>query len=94
MKKKRSEKRSLPRAFKMPWGKGEIIEEASCKSPWHEPTIQLMKYDNGAVSIRFAHYSRGVFQRAPLIVRSGDLAKLKKSIAKNPRLKKILKALV
>src|ERR1700722_6153603 len=78
-----SPKRALPRPFKMPWGQGEIVEEASFKSKWHEPAIQLMKYENGTYSLRFAHYSKGgAFQRAPLMLSTADLGKLKKALAK------------
>lgn len=90
----KEKKRSVPRPFKMPWGEGEIIEEASCCTEWHEPAIQLMKYDDGSMAIRFAHYRHGGFQRSPLIISARDLQKLKASIARNPQLKKLLKALL
>ncbi len=55
MKKLADKNRILPRPFKMPWGKGEITEEASYVGEWHEPVIQLMKYEDGSTAIRFAH---------------------------------------
>ena len=87
-------KRPLPRSFKMPWGSGEITEEASYMGKWHEPTIQLMTFENGTTAIRFAHYAHGSFQRSPLIIDTKDLAKLRKVIAKNTELKRLLKSLV
>jgi hypothetical protein len=91
---KRTKKRVLPRAFKMPWGNGQIIEEASFVGRWHEPAIQLMKYEDGALAIRFAHYGHGAFQRSPLIVNVADLRKLKRSLDKNKVLKRLLKQLL
>ena len=29
--------RPLPRPFEMPWGKGNIVEEAVYNSEWHQP---------------------------------------------------------
>ena len=39
--------RKIPRSFKMPFGSGMIVEEVSITSKYHEPTIQLLKFDNG-----------------------------------------------
>ena len=86
--------RPLPRPFAMPWGKGEIIEEAGYEGEWHEPAIQLMEYEDGSLAIRFAHYANGSFQRSPLIVNAEELKLLKAALKKSPKLKKILKALV
>ena len=37
--------RKVPRPFKMPWGKGMVVEEASISSRYHEPTVQLLEFD-------------------------------------------------
>ena len=37
--------RKIPRPFKMPWGKGMVIDEVSISSQYHEPTIQLLEFD-------------------------------------------------
>ena len=52
--------RKLPRPFKMPWGKGMVIDEVSISSQYHEPTIQLLEFDNGDKLLRFCSYSHGV----------------------------------
>jgi len=39
--------RKVPRPFKMHWGSGQIVEEASCVGEHHEPAIQLMEYSDG-----------------------------------------------
>jgi hypothetical protein len=90
MQKKKTSSR-LPRRFKMPWGEGQIIEEASVESPYHTPTIQLMQFDDGSQSIRFVSYSReGMYQRSPLIVNAADLKRLGTEIGKMPKLKRLL----
>ncbi len=91
--------RRVPRPFEMHWGKGEIVEEATFDSEYHQPTIQLMEYTEGeaagSVSIRFCTYSpRGAFQRSPLIVGDADLAGLRAALHSTPRLKELLRRLV
>lgn len=83
----------------MHWGSGEIVEEASCESEYHEPCIQLMEYTAGdaagSFSIRFCTYNhRGGFQRSPLMIGADDIEGLRASLAQTPRLKAILKRLV
>ncbi len=59
-----SEPRELPRPFKMHWGSGMIVEEVSIKCAYHEPCIQLLKFDEGYETIRFCYYDlKGRFQR-------------------------------
>lgn len=59
--------RIVPRPFEMHWGKGLIVEEATCATPHHEPAIQLLEYEDGSRSVRFCCFDRaGRFQRAPL----------------------------
>jgi len=91
--------RKLPRSFEMPWGSGEIVEEASADCEHHEPTIQLLKYTDREharrLTIRFCSYSLdGRFQRSPLMVGEDDLAALRAALAKTPQLRKLLRELV
>jgi hypothetical protein len=87
--------RDVPRPFTMPWGKGEIIEEATAIGEHHEPAIQLLRYEDGSESIRFSHYDhRGRFQRSPLMVSSDTIAGLRRSLTKTPRLRAFLARLV
>jgi hypothetical protein len=78
----------------MPWGKGEIIEEATALGEWGEPSIQLLRYADGSESIRFCQYDhRGRFRRSPLMVDAKLVRALGKSLTKTPRLRKLLRAL-
>jgi hypothetical protein len=84
----------LPRPFAMPWGKGEIVEEATAVGEWNEPSIQLLRYEDGTLAIRFCQYDhRGRFRRSPLIVDAKLLRGLGRSLAHSPRLQKLLKPL-
>ena len=83
------------KTFSLHWGSGIIEEEAQFATPYHHPTIQLLKFTDGQVagtySIRFCHYDHhGRFQRAPLIVGSNDLPALREALATTPRLRKLL----
>ena len=91
--------RKLPRPFEMHWGRGEIVEEATCVGEHHEPTIQLMEYTEGdaagSFSLRFCSYNhRGSFQRSPLMVGPDELEGLRKALQETPRLRDILKQLI
>jgi len=41
--------RMIPRPFKMPFGNGMVVEEASITSRYHEPTVQLLTERLGSV---------------------------------------------
>jgi hypothetical protein len=94
-----TKKRQVPRGFEMHWGSGQIVEEASWTGPHHEPTIQLMRYDDGeaagSVTVRFCSYNHGgQFQRSPLMVDQEAIAGLREALKNTPELRKILRALV
>ena len=77
----------------MPWGRGEIVEEATAVGEWGEPSIQLLRYEDGSESIRFCQYDhRGRFRRSPLMVDATLLQALGKSLSGTPRLRKLLRA--
>tara|TARA_B100001167_G_scaffold190066_1_gene155975 strand:- start:521 stop:787 length:267 start_codon:yes stop_codon:yes gene_type:complete len=85
--------RKIPRPFKMPWGKGMVVEEAYVISKYHEPTIQLLRFNNGDKVIRFCSYNKGKFSRAPLMVDEKDLRRLGKVTLKKKELWKIISKL-
>jgi len=76
-----------------------VEEEAQIETPYHRPTIQLLKFTDGkakgAYDIRFCTYDhRGRFQRMPLIVDELDLAPLRKALKSAPKLSKLLKQML
>ena len=94
-----ADSRTLPRAFSMHWGSGQITEEAAFSGEWKESRIQLMEYTEGEAaggwSIRFCYYSHdGRFQRGPLMVDREDVDGLRRSLESNPKLREILRQLV
>jgi hypothetical protein len=87
--------RTLPRPFSFPWGGGQIVEEAFVESEHHVPTIQLLEYDDGSLSVRFCSYSHaGRFQRNPLMVSADDMKALARALKRTPRLEKLVGRLV
>jgi hypothetical protein len=84
----------VPRPFDLHWGRGVIVEEASTVTPFHEPTIQLLAFEDGSRSLRFCAYHGSSFSRMPLIVAEEHIAALSKDVKKNPELRKLLKKLV
>jgi len=91
--------RKLPRPFEMPWGRGEIVEEASFPGEHHQPAIQLLEYTEGeaagSFSVRFCTYNHaGRFQRSPLMLGEADIDGLRGSLQETPRLRAILAQLL
>lgn len=92
-------KKNEPRSFTLHWGTGIIEEEAQIGATYHNPTIQLLTFTEGAAKgtheIRFCHYNhRGMFQRSPLIIDESDIPALRKALNQTPKLKNLLKKLV
>ena len=85
--------RKIPRPFKMPWSKGMVVEEVSITSKYHEPTIQLLKFENGDKAIRFCSYHKGRFNRSPLILDEKDLRRFRSKIVKGKEIRKLISQL-
>jgi hypothetical protein len=91
--------RSQEKTFSLHWGSGIIEEEAQVATPYHRPTIQLLKFTAGEAAgtyeIRFCHYDhRGRFQRSPLIIAEDDLSALRQALQETPKLRRVLKRLI
>ena len=102
MKIDKAETRKLPRKFEFPWGRGMITEEASIrctltanglKERW-EPTIQLLKFENGESALRFCVYSKGRLRRKPMILDDAQARMMASEIKVNRKLKAILRNLL
>ena len=85
--------RKVPRPFKMPWGNGMVVKEVSITSQYHEPTVQLLQFDNGDRAIRFCSYNKGKFSRSPLMIDEKDLRKLGNVIKKEKEISKLISRL-
>jgi hypothetical protein len=90
--------REKPKSFTFHWGTGVVEEEVQIASRYHRPTIQLLKFTEGAAKgsreIRFCHYDHhGRFQRSPLIIAEEDLGALGRALDDAPRLKAMIKKL-
>jgi len=94
MKKRTEPENGLPRPFELPWGKGRITAEASIETPYNEPTVQLLEFDDGARAVRFCVCHRGDMLDKPVIVDEADLARLRREIQRSPRLSGLLRQLV
>ena len=86
--------RELPRRFEFHWGGGWVTEEASVRTPHHEPTIQLLEYESGEKAIRFCGYEGARMGRYPLVIGAGDLEALGRALRKNRKLHALMRSLV
>ncbi len=87
------------KTFSLHWGSGIVEEEVQIETPYHRPTVQLLKFTagkaKGSYEIRFCTYDHsGRFQRMPLIVDERDLAPLRKALKRTPKLHKLLRQLL
>jgi len=78
----------------MPWGKGKITQEAAIARPHWEPTLQLMNYDDGSQAVRFCFYTRGRFNRSPLILGEDDVDDMREALDGAPAIRELLRRLV
>jgi hypothetical protein len=86
------------KTFSLHWGSGIIEEEVQVVTPYHRPTIQLLKFTEGdaagSYEIRFCSYDhRGRFMRMPLIIDEDEIGKIRRALQKAPKLRKLLSRL-
>lgn len=84
-----------PRMANTPWGKANVVEEVTVpqkgtKDREFAAVIQFLEDEQGAGMVRFSYSTDASVRRGPLTVRLADLAKLKKALAKKPRLHRAL----
>ncbi len=95
---KKAKVASDPKTFSLHWGSGIVEEEAQFATPYHHPTIQLLKFTDGDAkgkyALRFCHYDpHGRFQRSPLIIDADDLKTWRQALATTPKLRRLLRTL-
>ncbi|MGE0597824.1 MAG: hypothetical protein AB7J35_11770 [Dehalococcoidia bacterium] len=91
--------RKVPRKFSLHFGSGNVAEEATFEGEHHQPTIQLLDFDEGdaagSVMLRFCSYSaRGQFMRDPLILADSDVAAMREAVRNSPRIAAFLRGLL
>jgi hypothetical protein len=76
------------------WGTAEIVEEVTVKQTANgkefKTLVQLLKGEEGESLVRFAYSTGGAARRGPVTLRPADLHRLKKGLAKAPRLRAAL----
>ena len=78
----------------MHWGAGNVVEEVSAGTPHHEPSIQLLEFDDGSLTLRFCYYHGPCFGRGPLMIDTEYLPQLAEALQDAPRTHALLKQLV
>ncbi len=83
------------RRFSLHWGGGVVAEEARIAGGHHDPALQLLRFDDGAMQVRFCYYDkRGRFQRSPLILGDDDIALLREALREQPERVRMLRRLL
>ena len=86
--------RTVPRPFGMHWGAGLIVEEASVETPFAEPTVQLLEFEDGSQTLRFCYYHGTRFGRGPMMVSEEFLDGFADGLQDAPRIRALLKRMV
>ena len=81
----------VPRPFTLPWANGQVTQEAQIHCDHWDPTIQLLESEDGTVSLRFCFYSRGRFNRNPMIIGEEELPRMADELRRHPRLRALLR---
>jgi hypothetical protein len=78
------------------WGDANVVEEVQIKQGAGERSfvtlVQLLEGENGESLVRFAYSTGGQARRGPVTLRAADLGRLRKALAKTPRLRAALLA--
>ena len=76
------------------WGKAEIVEEVAVKQSADgkefSTLVQLLEGEEGESLVRFAYSTGGAARRGPVTLRPADIHRLRKALAKTPRLRAAL----
>jgi hypothetical protein len=89
--------RKVPRPFKMPWGAGLVVEEASVLTEHNELVVQLLRYDDPTLppAVRFCQYwLDGGFQRQPMMISETNLAPMREALSQTPEIRRLVAQLV
>ena len=76
------------------WGKASVAEEVklaqSANGKRFTTLVQLLEDERGDWLVRFAYSTDGAARRGPVTLRGADLERLRKALAKTPRLRAVL----
>lgn len=76
------------------WGEATVVEHIAIKQsagdkPF-ETLVELLEGEKGELLVRFAYSTDGTARRGPVTLRRGDLERMRKALAKAPRLRAAL----
>ncbi|MEE8518783.1 MAG: hypothetical protein V3S98_06635 [Dehalococcoidia bacterium] len=86
--------RTVPRPFEMHWGSGWVVEEASASTPYAEPTVQLLEFEDGSQTLRFCYYHGPRFGRGPMMISEEHLDEFAASLEEAPRIRELLQRML
>ena len=86
--------RALPRPFGFHWGGGFVVEEASVDTPYSEPTIQLLEFEDGSQTLRFCYYHGPRFGRGPMMVSEEFMDGFADALQETPRIRELLRRML
>lgn len=76
------------------WGEATLVEEITIKQGAAGRSfatfVQLLEGSDGELLVRFAYSTGGTARRGPVTLRRADFARMKKALAKAPRLRAAL----
>jgi hypothetical protein len=77
-----------------PWGGARTIEEITVKQvasgKEFSTRVELLEAEDGEPLVRFSYSTNDTSRRGPVTLRGPDIQRLKKALAKAPRLRELL----
>ncbi len=77
------------------WGKATVVDEITLEQSADGRTfaafVQLLEGEEGEELVRFAYSTGGTARRGPVTLRRADLIRMRKALAKKPRLRAALR---
>lgn len=73
-----------------PWARAHILEVVTVEAPHQDVALELLEFENGQRSLRFAAYSKGKLVEGPLVLHDEDLTRVAQAASRSPSIHEFL----
>jgi hypothetical protein len=73
-----------------PWARAHILEAITVDAPHQDVALELLEFENGQRSLRFAAYSKGKLVDGPLVIHDEDLDRIAQAAGRSPSILEFL----
>lgn len=83
-----------PGFVEFPWARAHILDVVSVPAPHQDLALELLEFENGQRSLRFAAYAKGQLVRGPMVLHDEDVTRLSTAARRSPAILEFLRGLV